>query len=57
MYHPGYYIHEEWAGNLSSLGKYYLNTSRENELNTLVNLESKFLINKLNIELISYREL
>lgn len=56
MCHPGY-IEDEWQNYPLSREKYYLNVNREQELNALIDQRLKELIRRLNIELISFKEL
>lgn len=56
MCHPGY-IEDEWRNYPLCREKYYLNVNREQELNALIDRRLKELIRRLNIELISFKEL
>ncbi|MFH1441740.1 MAG: ChbG/HpnK family deacetylase [Candidatus Omnitrophota bacterium] len=56
MCHPGY-IDEEWDNYPLNTEKYYLNNSREAELNALISPELKELIKKSNIKLIAFKDL
>jgi len=54
--HPGY-IDEEWRNPPLNREKYYITTKRERELSALLAPGLKEIIQKLNIELINYKEL
>lgn len=56
MCHPGY-IDEEWDNYPLNIEKYYLNNTREAELNALTDPELKKIINKLDIKLITFKDL
>lgn len=56
MCHPGY-IGEEWRQHPLCKEKYYLNLNRELELKALLDFRLIELIRKLNIKLISFKEL
>ena len=56
MCHPGY-IADEQENHFLCREKYYLKAAREQELYVLLNPELKGLIYKLNIRLVSYKEI